>query len=73
MYKGQKARDGKGVCTRAANRVHTVSGTCAHALPVFCLPAFVHCIYMHKITPRKAFPFDEIGTELKCENYYCGV
>ena len=24
MYKGQKARDGKGVCTRATDRVHTV-------------------------------------------------
>ena len=24
MYKGQKARDGKGVCTRTADRVHTV-------------------------------------------------
>ena len=32
MYKGQKARDGKGVCTRAANRVHTVGGVSSDTL-----------------------------------------
>ena len=32
MYKGQKTENGKGVCTRAANRVHTVSGVSSDTL-----------------------------------------
>ena len=30
--------------------MHTVGGTCAHALSVFCLPAFVHCINIQKLS-----------------------
>jgi len=30
--------------------VHTAGGTCAHGLPVFCLPAFVHCINIQKLS-----------------------
>jgi len=40
--------------------VHTVGGTCAHALSVFCLPAFVHCINIQKSTRYRALPSDEI-------------
>ncbi len=32
MYKGWKAEDGKGVCTRAASRVHTVGGVSSDTL-----------------------------------------
>jgi len=32
MYKGQKARDGKGVCTRTTDRMHTVSGVSSDTL-----------------------------------------
>ena len=40
--------------------MHTVGGTCAHALSVFCLPAFVHCINIQKSTRYRALPSDEI-------------
>ena len=32
MYKGQKARDEKGVCTLATDRVHTVGGVSSDTL-----------------------------------------
>ena len=32
MYKGWKVEDGKGVCTRAASRVHTVGGVSSDIL-----------------------------------------
>ena len=56
-----------------ADRVHTVSGTCAHALPISSLPAFVHCIYMQKTTRYEALSFNEIERKQECRNYYCGV
>ena len=45
MYKGQKARDGKGVCTRAANRVHTVGGVSSDTLLQVVLTVNRGCVH----------------------------